>query len=190
MISPRPRHIASCASLVLAVVAAAPSLALVGCNQSRLPSYHMSDGDPKQFRRYTGRPATDFIFRWNSQAFKKVSEDLDGVMTEDKVDVLTRHGRPDYLRDDIKARSDEFFDEWVYWDRNVLVQFINGELVFEGPLLDSDRYLVQYGYPARAYHQQYEVGPVRETWLYDRLIDTNNMTVSFSDGVLAFQSFQ
>lgn len=176
--------------IVVAVGAVAPLAMVAGCSQNRLPAFDMSSGDPQQFRRYTGRPATDFIFRWNSKAFKKVEEDMDGVLSPAKVDVLTRHGRPDYIRDDVKARSDEFFDEWVYWDRNTLVQFINGESVFEGPLLDSDRYLVQYGFPARAYYQKYEVGPVRETWLYDRLFDADNMTVSFSDGVLAYQSFQ
>lgn len=186
----RPSSSPSLSFALVVLAALAGASALAGCNQSRLPYYNMASDSPEQFRRYTGRPATDFIFRWNSQAFKKVSEDMDGVMTEDKVDVLTRNGRPDYIREDIKARSDEFFDEWAYWDRNTLVQFINGELVFEGPLLDSDRYLIQYGYPARAYHQQYEVGPVRETWLYDRLFDANNMTVSFSDGKLAYQSFQ
>lgn len=177
---------------LLAPLAAAVMVLVVatGCTTNRKPRFDSSTGEPEQFRRYTNRPGVDYIFRFNKQAFAKADSDYDGVRSPDKLDVLNRHGRPDYTRDDIRAKANETFDEWVYWDRNVLCQFIQGELVYEGPLMDSDRTLVTYGYPTRAYYQAYETGPVREIWIYEGLMTAGDRTVSFSDGKKIHESTQ
>ncbi|MEQ8822112.1 MAG: hypothetical protein RLY93_17890 [Sumerlaeia bacterium] len=169
-------------TLVFALAAGA------GCSTNRKPLFDMSTGEPEQFRRYTGRPAADFIVRFDRRAFEKTDAMKDSMLTADKRDVLDRHGQPDYAREGVDAHRDEIFDEWAYWDRNTIVQFIEGKLVYEGPLLDSDRYLITYGYPSKAYFQQYETGPVRETWVYEGFWRVKNRSVSFSDGSLVYQS--
>ncbi|MCB2155147.1 hypothetical protein KQI84_09690 [bacterium] len=161
---------------------------MAGCNTNRVPRFQWASGEPEQFRRYTGRPAVDYFYRWNDQAFFKVEAHQDDLLTGDKKSVLQRHGQPDYMREGIDARSDETFTEWVYWDRNVLCQFIQNDLVFEGPLMDSDRYLVQYGYPSEAFFQQYEVGPAREIWIYKKMFEKGDWSVSFSDGALVYKA--
>ncbi len=161
---------------------------VAGCTTNKKPRFNNEDGQVQQFRRYTGRPAADLLFRWDDRAFARVDSDIDGVRFPDMLDVLDRHGRPDYKREDVKARRNEIFDEWVYWDRNVLCQFIQGQLVYEGPLLDSDKYLVNLGYPSTAYFQQYEEGPVREIWIYEHVLEAGSRTVSFSDGKLVLDS--
>jgi hypothetical protein len=177
-------HLSRSLPLAVGVVAL---LLTSGCWTNRSPRFDMSSGEPEQIRRYTGRPETDYIFRWGRNAFTQVRSDLDIVMTGDRLDVLTRHGRPDYVREGVKGWRNESFDEWVYWDRNTIVQFIQDELVFEGPLLDSDRHLVLYGFPTRAYTQQYEVGPRREIWIYADIWKTRTREYSFSDGKLVYQ---
>ncbi len=161
---------------------------LTGCFTNRIPRFAMDSGEPEQIRRYTGRPQTDYIFRWDKQAFTKVRSNQDILMTGDRVDVLQRHGRPEYVREDVRGERNELFDEWVYWDRNTIVQFVQDELVFEGPLLDSDRRLVESGFPTRAYIQQYETGPRREIWIYTGLYDIRTREYSFTDGKLVFQA--
>lgn len=161
----------------------------VGCTTNRKPRFAMETGEPEQFKRYTGRPMVDYIFRWTKPAFSQVNSDVDFVVTsDDQRDVLERHGTPEYIRLDVKAQGNEVFDEWAYWDRNVIVQFVSGDLVYEGPLLDSDRYLVTHGYPSRAYFQEYEIGPAREIWLYEHLFEVGTETLSFSSGQLIFKS--
>jgi len=162
---------------------------MAGCSTNRSPRYNWSTGEAQQFRRYTGRPAVDYFHRWGHQAFRKVEEMKDTQLTEDVEDVLKRHGQPDYERRNVEAQGNETFTEWVYWERNVLCQFIQGELVFEGPLTDSDRILVTFGYPDKAFFQQYETGPVREFWIYQKLMGTDAREYSFSDGRMVFQSW-
>lgn len=162
------------------------------CTTNSKPLYN-SDNEtdlPLQFKRYTARPAKDYVFRWNEKAFSKVQNDDFDLLSEDKKEAVDRLGRPDYIRENIRAQRNEDFDEWVYWYDNIIVQFVSGKLVYEGELMDSDRTLVEYGYPSTAYFQQYEIGPVRETWIYEKKMITGGKTVSFSNGKLIFQAIQ
>ena len=161
---------------------------LAGCSTNRLPRLNWASGEPEQFRRFTGRPAVDYIHRWDHAAFDKVEAHQDDLLTGDKAGVLERHGQPDYLRENVGARRDETFTEWAYWDRNILCQFIQNDLVFEGPLLDSDRCLIERGYPSTAYFQQYEEGPAREIWIYESLFEKGEWSISFSNGERVYQS--
>ncbi|MDX1973753.1 MAG: hypothetical protein SFY68_14575 [Candidatus Sumerlaeia bacterium] len=179
-------------SLCLTLLVFLSSLGLVGCNTNTKPPFK-SDNEtdlPSQFRRYTKRPAVDYVFRWNSQAFELVTSDDFDLLSEDKRSALGRLGKPQYVRENIRAQRNENFDEWVYWDDNIILQFVGGSLVYEGELLDSDRTLVEYGYPSRAYFQEYEIGPVRETWIYEGTLELGGRTVSFSDGKKIFQAVQ
>lgn len=160
----------------------------VGCSTNRKPRFNTASGEPEAFLRYTGRPSQDYIFRWNSKAFDRVMADMELVSTPDTDDVLRRHGRPDFIRKNVRATRNEIFDEWAWWDRNIIVQFIEGQLVYEGPLTDSDRWLITWGYPSRAYSQQYETGPRREIWIWDRMFEIGFRTASFTDGELVYQS--
>jgi len=166
------------------------SLVIVSCNTNKKPRFQ-SDNEtdmPSQFRRYTNRPAVDYTFRFNKQAFTQVENDEFDIMSDDKRDVITRHGRPDYFRENIKARRNEIFDEWVYWHENIICQFVAGELVFEGELLDSDRALIDWGYPSYANHQKYEYGPVREIWIWESELVVGERMMSFSDGKLVTET--
>lgn len=171
------------AATVLLIAVAASS-----CTTNTKPRFDVEDGKVSSYRRYTGRPATDYVFRWTKKAFDKVDSDIDGPLSEDKVAMLERRGRPDYKRDDVRATRPETFDEWVYWDQNVICQFVQGELVYEGELLDSDKTLVTWGYPSDAWSQKYEYGPTRELWVYEHVFEMGGRSYSFSDGKLNFES--
>lgn len=174
---------------LLSLFVVATLLLAEACSTNRIPRFDTSSGEPQQFRRYTGRPMVDYTFRWTRKAFDKVESDLtETILSEDARDVLDRHGRPDYVRLDVKATRNEIFDEWAYLDHNVLVQFVAGQLVYEGPMIDSDRYLITWGYPTRAYSQQYETGPLREIWYYEHLFEVGGQWASFTNGELVAQA--
>ena len=64
----------------------------------------------------------------------------------------------------------------------MIVQFVQRELVFEGPLTDMDRYRVRYGYPVKAWSQSYETGVKRDLWDYRGImVDTHGMIVTFTN---------
>lgn len=160
---------------------------LAACQSTnRVPRFDLTTGKPEQYKRYAYRNYRDYLYRWNAQAYAKVEEPMRGMLSEDMKDVLARHGQPDYRRDPFKAETDELVEDWVYWDRGVITQFVQGQLVYEGPLTDQDRCLVQYGYPQQSFSQQYEgdVSPRRETWVYKRLFERRGTFVSFTDGKL------
>jgi len=172
--------------LSLALLAA---VLMTACSTNRATRFGMGeDGEPIQFRRYTNRPAVDYIFRWDKRAFERVLSPIDDQLSEDKTQVLERHGQPDYIREGVKATRNEVFDEWAYYDRGVICQFIQGQLVYEGPLLDSDVALIDYGYPSKAYSQEYEEGALREIWLYEDLFSIRQRILSFSDGKLVYKA--
>ncbi len=162
---------------------------LSACTTNTKPLFDIEeDGRVAQFRRYTKRPMQDFIFRWTKPAFRVVKKDIEGVLSEDRQAMIERRGMPQYVRDNVEAASrNETFDEWVWWDQNVIAQFVADDLVYEGPLMDSDRYLVTMGFPSKAYTQQYEYGPVREIWIYEHLFEVGGEAYSFSDGTLVYK---
>ncbi len=165
------------------------ALAVVACTTNSKPRFDVDDeGRVTQFRRFTERPMQDHIFRWTKPAFRQVRKDIEGILSEDQGNMIERRGLPDYRRDNVEAAlRNETFDEWVWWDQNVIVQFVAGELVYEGELMDSDRQLVTMGFPTKAYTQQYEYGPVREIWLYEHVFEAGGESYSFSDGELVFK---
>lgn len=180
--APRRMRFPALAALLAVVLTAG------GCTTNRAPRFDMASGEPEQIRRYTNRPAVDYIFRFDHRAFDRNDGMVDTQLTPDKIDVLQRHGQPEYVRRNIRSRRGDVFDEWAYNDRNTLVQFIAGELVYEGPLMDSDRVLIERGYPSFATFQQYEEGPVREIWIYSKMFAVREQVYSFSDGNLVYRA--
>jgi len=172
---------------LLILVVAVMGISISGCSTNRKPRFDNRGNEPEAFRRHTGRPTQDYIFRWGSKAFNRVEGDFHYVESDDVLDVLRRHGQPDYYRNNVHAVRNEIFDEWVWWDRNIIAQFIEGQLVYEGDLKDSDRMLVTWGYPNRAYSQQYEVGPRREIWIWQKTFEIGFREASFTDGELVYQ---
>ncbi len=160
----------------------------LGCgNQNRKPRYDI--GEPLEiqpFKRYGIYNNRDFIRTWKHEAFSPVTEPLRRRLSESQKDILERQGQPDYVRRSFKATTGETVDEWAWWDREVIGQFVQRELVFEGLLTDMDKTLIRYGYPRRSWRQAYEAGGVqRDIWDYQGfLIDTRGAIMTFSEGKL------
>jgi hypothetical protein len=177
--------------LLFACLAVIMTGLIAGCgNLNRVPRYDI--GEPLEiqpFKRQTLNQSRDYIKVWRKPAYSKVTEPLRRHLSDDMVGVLERHGQPDYLRSGWRSTSNEIVDEWVYWDRSVIVQYVQDQLVYEGPLTDMDRYRVRYGYPRRAWSQVAEAGVQRDFWDYQGfLLDTSGMIVSFSNESLVSEN--
>ena len=95
------------------------------------------------------------IHRINRRAYDEVSStQVLRRLTADKEEVLERHGQPDFLREGFRAMmTEEIVDEWIYWERMVVVQFVGGNLVYEGPMTEMDSFRVRFGYPDSIFRQ-------------------------------------
>lgn len=158
-------------------------LTLACGNVNRVPRYKAPEPYAIQaFKRQTKNQSQDFLFNWKREAYSKVSNPITKGLSEDMKDVLARHGQPDYLRKGWRSLStNEFVDEWAFWDRGIIVQFVQGELVFEGPLTDMDRWRIEHGYPRRSSTQTVEGGVQRDIWDYQGVIDSRGRIVTFTD---------
>jgi len=166
-------------------------LAFAACgNMNRVPRYNV--GEPltiEPFKRYTEHDSVDYLYTWKSDAYSQVTEPLKQNLSESQRDVLARHGQPDYTREGWRSESNEIVDEWIYWDRQVIVQFVQNQLVYEGEVTDMDGYRLRYGYPDRSWSQIYETGVRRDFWDYKgQFLKTDGLMVSFTNGSLVSEN--
>lgn len=155
-----------------------------GCgNTNRTPRYHVTKpGEIKTFKRKTKHASVDYLFQVKQSAYSPVKKPLTKRLTPSQTDVLSRHGQPDYIRRSFTAHTNEKVTEWAWIDRLVITQFVQGELVWEGPLTDMDKYLIHNGYPRRAWQQDYPDGTRRDVWDYQPVVfDTRGRIVTFTD---------
>ncbi len=173
---------------ILGLLAAA--LFVAGCgNLNRVPRYEVPEPMHVQtFKRQTKYPAQDFLHTWRKDAFRPVNRPITQRLSSSQEDLLERHGQPDYTRRGWRSTSGELVDEWAWWDRSLVAQFVQRELVYEGELTDMDRARIQYGNPRRAWSQQYEEGVRRDIWDYQGIIyDTRGLLLTFSNEELVTQ---
>lgn len=158
-------------------------------NLNKVPRYNVSEPlTIEPFKRTPKYQSRDFFFVWDSTVYSPVKAPLKGKLTPSQQEIQERHGRPDYTRRGFRTTSNEIADQWCWVDRRITAQFVQGELVFEGPLTDKDEFLIRRGLPRYATQQQYEVGVNRDIWDYrGRLADQRGMIVTFSNEKLVTQ---
>ncbi len=167
---------------LLGIIAAA--LVLAGCgNLNRVPRYDVPEPMTMEtFKRQTKYPAQGLMNFWRKDSFQQVNRPISGRLSESQKDLLERHGQPDYIREGWRSKTNEVVDEWAWWDRSIVAQFVQRELVYEGELSDMDRTRIRYGNPRRAWTQEYEEGVRRDIWDYQGIIyDTRGLLFTFSD---------
>lgn len=151
---------------------------------NRQPRYHVPE--PMQietFKRFATTANRDYYHVFSKKAYDEVRRPLKTKgMSASQLDVLERHGQPDYTRESFKATTGELVDEWAWWDRKIVTQFVQNELVWEGPLTDMDAYRIRFGHPRRAQQQAYERGARRDFWEYQGFdYNSPGMIVTFTD---------
>ncbi|CAN5173039.1 hypothetical protein BH09SUM1_BH09SUM1_22740 [soil metagenome] len=179
------RKIFLCLALLAGVVAAA-----AGCgNKNRVPRYNVEKPlEITPFKRQTKHDNVDYLYQWKAKAYSPVSSPIRKRLSESEQDVLARHGQPDWVRKRFQSLADEQVDEWAWWDRSVICQFVQGELVYEGELTDMDRTRIRYGYPRRAWSETYEAGVQRDIWDYQGMVfDNDGQILTFSNEKLVTQ---
>lgn len=170
--------------LVLIAALIAP---IAGCgNTNRTPRYNVPEAlEVETFKRSMKHPSVDYFYNFKETAYNPVNKPITKRLSPSQKDLLERHGQPDWSRRTFTATTDEKVSEWVWWDRSIIAQFVQNELVFEGPLTDMDRHRIKHGLPRRAWVQDYEDGVSRDIWEYQRIgYNTGSRLVTFTDETL------
>ncbi len=72
------------------------------------------------------------------------------LLLSDRAQLLEDLGPPTMMRRKLfKSREGERIEEWVYRDDLLVAQFLDGRLVYQGPLSDLETLLTIHGYPDR-----------------------------------------
>ena len=151
------------------VRAAAPAIVLVllataGCATTKLPVRLDEEGRPETFKRVERKPQRDFLNHISRTAYRPPSRWM-SPEGEAQVMLVEAWGRPDYVRR-LRSLIGERVVEWLYLEEAAVFQFVGRELVFEGPITDTEQVLLIRGRPDRAEISRNERDGTREQFIY------------------------
>ena len=123
----------------------------------------------------------------HAQRGTRLKREPENVLSEDQKAILREWGQPDYLRGPYRSTRGDSVVEWVYHKLNHLFQFVDGVMVYEGPLTDQERVVLTYGLPRETLSSTIAPNIKRETWFYNSPWQPNKeMVFSFANGKLVF----
>jgi hypothetical protein len=102
--------------------------------------------------------------------------------------VLAKWGQPDWLRGPFRTTRGDQATEWLFERQNRIFQWVDGELVYQGPVTDVERTMLVHGAPSQVMITQLEPNIRRETFIYRETFrgSGHERVYSFSNGKLIF----
>jgi len=158
-----------------------------GCAISNKPLFirYDADGKPVMEKRYRRYAARDFQTRWNVRAYNK--NNTSGphfLLSQEQKDVKQKYGPPEYISSSYLSSRGDYVIEWLYLEKDVMFQFVNRHIAYEGPVSDKERVLVTYGYPDKA-QMVATRDIIREEYHYYTLFGIPKKVFNFVNGKLA-----
>lgn len=161
---------------------------LGACASAQLRTFYDQDGKRLYFKRRAVHSAVDYVHRFSDRAYKPCKKLRHSSLSFDQRVALSDLGKPDFLRIPFRSQYGERVSEWVYTDRARVLQFVGGDIVWDGPLTDMEQILLQRGYPRYYLAAHEEDGPVRETYVYRSPLGKLIQIYSFADGTLTSET--
>ena len=153
---------------LLATLAALAMTAGAGCSrfQPELPLLVGDEGEAQMFKRREQEAAVDYFHHFKRTVYVKAEEPLRATAPEQGV-LLEKAGAPDYVRrKPFKSVQAQTVEERHYLHPPRVVQFVDGQMVFEGPLTDYEQILLRRGYPDRNELLTDEMGGIVDVLIY------------------------
>jgi len=165
---------------------------LAACATTPAVVYQRDKQGGMEFRkRYARYVAVDLIHRFLKNAYRPaLGKDFnERSLSEHQKTVVADLGRPELVRRPFKSRENELVEEWAYPEKRKIVQFVEGQLAYEGPLTDYERVLIEHGYPHSVTEVQVQGGGERAHWIYEDswFLRVKSKTFDFTDGKLVYQ---
>ena len=165
-------------------------LILVNCAATKpKPGFHhKQDGKLDMFKRFEQVIDRDLLHHWSRHAYfiprDKMSLVKEGEAASEIIEIW---GRPDWIRRPFESNSGDKVHEWIYLDLNQMFQFVDGMLVYEGPVTDFEQTLIRRGYPQRAMTLRESNGKVITILIYTKIWGSRIDQYRFVNGMLSFQ---
>lgn len=164
------------------------SAALVGCTVGHRPiprADYVHGALPHQERR---EPDYAQFERWvwlSPDAYEPVEGTPDELSADQRLTV--REFGPPAFKREFETFSGEQVLEWLNPEHNLCFQYIDGALVFQGPMRDLEHTLLRHGRPQRVVFNTAERNIRRVTLVYERPFSLERQFYSFADGQLIYE---
>lgn len=158
---------------------------LSGCATGSRPLFmnYDQEGNPIQQKRYRKFLTRDFKNRWFKAAYRKNnSTGPHFLLSPDQKVIKERYGPPDYISPKYLSMNNDYVKEWLYWEEGLIFQYVNRNLIYEGPVTDSERILVLYGFPDYSAINQTGKDYTREVFYYRPVIGMSEKCFNFVNG--------
>lgn len=182
-------RISTFAPLFLGLVS---GLWLAGCTVNQAPRFKYGpEGEKIEFKRYEKHLAMDYIYHQSPVAFQRTEAlPLGPTLSDKQQEILKAKGKPDYVRNDYLSDSNEIVTDWVYFEKNIIYQFVEGEMVYQGPVSDMDKTLIRRGRPSRVETHETQTGHRADFLAYANPFTNVVDEYVFSNGRLAGAQIQ
>lgn len=163
-----------------------------GCaTQPPLVFTYDDEGNIVPQKRFARHVEFDRRHRHSRVAYQApAAEDLAALSSEQSI-LLDDLGRPDLIRVPFCSRLNERVEEWLYLEEQWLTQFVQGLLVYEGPVTDCERVLSVRGYPDVVHEMTVTGGVEWIHWMYRVPLDSKVAEFAFSNGEMIYsQEYQ
>ena len=159
-------------------------LVAAGCaHPSKIAFRYGPDGSPASFVRRERYIARDFLHHLTREDYERPAAGIDGDLSADQRIVAQHNGPPDWTRE-FASFEDEHVEEWIYIDKSLVAQFIDGLCVFQGPLTDYEQILLTHGRPSRAINHYSDTGSQVDIFVYDSVFLPEIQQYHFLNGKL------
>ncbi len=139
-----------------------------GCARSQLPVLIGAEGEPVSFKRRELHVERDWIHHVSRTAYRQPGLFFRPAAGGQEF-MVEQWGLPDYTRK-LRSMQGEPVVEWIYLDPALVCQFIEGELIFQGPLTDYEQLLLLRGRPDSVELMRDERGETRDVLSYQGLL--------------------
>lgn len=158
-----------------------------GCARNDRPlliDRYDSHGEAYLVKRIERHAIRDYWHHWKRSVYRHPSAADLALGGHDGVGIIDQFGDPVWVRGPFTSLEGQPVSEWLYLDEDRLFQFSDEKLVYEGPVTDFERTLLERGYPSQAEIIATEDGHVIQTMLYRNPFWANFDEMQFSDGNL------
>lgn len=165
------------------------------------PAFEYTDeGEPIMLKRYpywavrSINKLLKYDFIENKEGVLEYARKLDPrcdpghLLSEQQRAIVREWGEPDYVRGPYKSTREDLVVDWCYHPMNRIFQFVDKQMVFEGPLTDQDRTAILHGTPRDVIVSTVGPNVRRETWVYrPYMLSGRERLFSFANGKLIYR---
>ena len=170
------------AGIILIITSLLLGAGLCGCERLAPRNQFYKKSPPLAFKRAPLHGERDFVHRWRAKAYTPLKTDPASGSTDQQT-ILSKYGQPDYTRCFVAQKCEKTV-EWLYLDKDMLVQFVQGDLAYTGPVTDYEKLLVDRGYPNSITRTSQARGPERVDAAYWTWDHRRTQIYAFADGYL------